>query len=38
MLNRGDTVWFDRAAGHNIEFATGDLRKVIKLPDVVIVE
>ena len=38
VLNAGDTVWFDRAAGHNIEFATGDLRKVIKLPDVVIVE
>ena len=38
VLKVGDTVWFDRAAGHNIEFSTGELRKVIKLPDVVIVE
>ena len=37
-LEPGQVVWFDRAAGHNIEFGNGDVRKVIKLGDVVIVE
>ena len=34
----GDTIWFDRVAGNNIEFANGDIRKVIKISDVIIVE
>ena len=34
----GDVVWFDRTAGHNIEYSNGDLRKVIREGDIVIVE
>ena len=37
-LTPGDIVWFDRAAGHDIEYATGELRKVIQERDIVIVE
>ena len=38
VLSEGDTIWFDRAAGHNIEFITGQVQKVIQERDVVIVE
>ena len=38
IVKEGDMIWFDRVAGHQIEFANGDIRKVIKLVDVVIVE
>ena len=37
-VKAGDVVWFDRAAGHNIEYATGELQKVIREADIVIVE
>ena len=38
LLKLGDTVWFDRAAGSDIEYSNGEIRKIIKLGDVVIVE
>ena len=38
VLKAGDTIWFDRAAGHQIEFITGKVQKVIQERDVVIVE
>ena len=38
VLKPADTIWFDRAAGHNIEFITGKVQKVIQERDVVIVE
>lgn len=38
VLKEGDTIWYDRAAGHGIEFVTGLVQKVIQERDVVIVE
>ena len=37
-LSPGDVVWFDKAAGHNIEYNDGSIRKVITERDIVIVE
>ena len=38
LIKIGETVWFDRHAGSDIEYTTGDVRKIIQLGDVVIVE
>lgn len=33
-----DIIWYDRAAGHNLEVEPDEIYKVIREPDVVIVE
>ena len=37
-LKIGDVVWFDKGAGHNIEYTDGSIRKVITEANIVIVE
>lgn len=37
-IKAGDVVWYDRHAGHQIEYADGSIRKVIKEGDIVIIE
>ena len=38
LIKIGDVIWFDRHAGSSIEYNTGEVRKIIKLGDIVIVE
>lgn len=38
LVKIGEVVWFDRHAGSDIEYTSGEVRKIIKLGDIVGVE